>query len=95
MNMLITNIKDYDLFCEEYESKDISWKSGHKLTDRNAPIYKSVVGNLFFGESVIISIHSDNRCIWIEESEYVYFSNIIEKGNYIEYSPAKVRIVIV
>ena len=95
MDILITNIKDYNLFCEEYDSKGIIWQSGHKLTDRNAPIYKSVVGSLSSGESIIISIHSDNRCTRIKESEFSYFNHIIEKGDYVLYSPANVNVNIV
>ena len=92
MNILITNIKDYHSFCEECDSKGIAWQNGHKLTDRNAPIYKSVIINLYSGESVIISIHSDNRCTWAEEGESSYFNYIIE-GDYILYNPAKIVIV--
>jgi len=94
MNTLITNIKDYHSFCEECESKGIIWKNGHKLTDRDAPTYKNVIRNLSIGDSIIMSIHSDNRCGWSEESEYFYFNSII-KGNYIEYSPVNVKIVVV
>jgi len=42
MNLLITNIKDYNLFCEEYEPKYIIWQSGHKLTDRDALVYEGI-----------------------------------------------------
>ena len=92
MDILITNIKDYNLFCEEYDSKGIIWQNGHKFTDRNAPTYKRVIINLYSGESVIISIHPDNRCTWVEEGESSYFNYIIE-GDYILYNPAKIIVV--
>jgi len=94
MNTLITNIKDYHSFCEEYESKGIIWKNGHKLTDRDFPTYKRVIRNLSIGDSIIMSIRPDNRCTWAEKSERLYF-NYIEEGNYIEYSPVNVKIVVV
>ena len=93
MDILITNIKDYHLFCEECESKDISWKSGHKLTDRNALVYKNIIRAFSFGDSIIISIHPDNRCTGIEESNNDYFNYIIKEGDYIEYNPAKIIVV--
>ena len=93
MDILITNIKDYHLFCEEYKSKGIIWQSGHNLTDRNAPIYKRVIINLYSGESIIISIHSDNRCTWTEERDCSYFNYIIKKGNYVLYNPVKIVVI--
>jgi len=94
MNILITNIKDYHSFCEECESKGITWKSDHKLTDRNTPTYKRVI-RAFSRESIIIKIHPDNRCTWVEESNNDYFNHIIKKGDYIEYSPINAKIVVV
>ena len=93
MHILITNIKDYHSFCEECDSKGITWKSGHKFTDRNAPIYKSVIINLSSGESIIISLYSDNRCSWVEEGESSYFNYIIKEGDYIEFNPAKIIVI--
>jgi len=95
VNILITNIKDYNLFCEEYESKGIIWKNGHKLTDRNAPIYERVIRNFSFGDSIIILIHPDNRCTRIEEIDNDYFNHIIKKGDYIEYSLVNAKIIVV
>jgi len=94
MNILITNIKDYHSFCEECESKGITWQSGHKLTDRDVPIYKRVIEHLS-RESIIIKIHPDNRCIWVIKSENLHFNPIIKKGDYIEYSPVNAKIIVV
>ena len=93
MHILITSIKDYNLFLEEYNSKGVTWKSGHKFTDRNAPIYKRVIRHLSFGESVIMKIYPNNRCIWVEESEYIYFNHIIKEGDYILCNSARIVIV--
>ena len=94
MHILITNVKDYNLFCEECEPKGIAWQTGHKFTDRNAPVYKNVIRHLSSGESIIIKIHPDNRCSWTEEGESSYFNYIIEKGDYIEYNPAKIVVIV-
>jgi len=93
VNILITNIKDYHSFCEECESKGIIWKNGHKLTDRDVLVYKNVIRHLSFGDSIIISIHPDNRCTGIEEREYAYFNYIIKERDYIEYNLAKIVVV--
>ena len=54
-------------------------------------IYEHLIRNLSFGESVIISIHSDSRCSWTIKSVFNYFNPAI--GDYIEYNPAKIVIV--
>jgi len=91
MHILITNIKDYDLFCEEYDSKGITWHNNISMLDKSIPVYKYIIKVLSSHSAVFVSMDDINTLSWCEKGDFI-FSNIIKEGNYIEYNSTNVNV---
>ena len=91
MNILITNIKDYNLFAKECDSKGITWKSGDSMVSDGVASL-CVSDALEDNRSIILTLR--NKLItWDTYLKKQKYADYVLYEDYIKNKSAKIVIV--